>query len=136
MLWKTAAALSLAAGLGAASAPAEAQALRKIYFQNACARPVQVLIDSADDYHHWQPHAWYKYAAGEGSYLNDANHKPLRQLEDHSIYGYAETTDEARTLHWQGDGPEVDYQGGLYRTMKFNTKIDEDGDVLVRLTCD
>jgi len=129
-------AYSGAAALALVCAPAaKAQALRKLYVTNACHRPVQMLIEHADTYHNWRPQAWYKFPPGEGSYLKNAEGKMLLQLEDHEVYGYVETTDGNAMLRWQGDGPKADWQGAIYRTVKFTTRIDNDGDMVIRLTC-
>ncbi|HWU02950.1 MAG TPA: hypothetical protein VN222_09460 [Novosphingobium sp.] len=124
------------AAMLAVAAPAQAQALRKVYVRNACKRPVQLLVDSADAYHSWHPHAWYRFAPAQESYLNDPQGRPLRQLEDHELYAYIETTDAAEPLRWQGGGPEVTWEGAAFRTVRLNSRIDADGDMLVRITCD
>ncbi len=118
-----------------ASAPAEAQARRRIAIANDCGRPVQVMVHHADAYHNWHPHGWYQYAAYERYAYVKASGVQLTQLEDHNLYFYAETTDGGTPERWQGGGPEVQFKGGYYRTMKANTFVDRDGDLAIRLTC-
>ncbi|NBC36082.1 hypothetical protein GTZ99_05865 [Novosphingobium sp. FSY-8] len=131
----TACLIGIGASLFAATA-ADAAPRRKIYIKNACNRPLQVLVHHADGWRNWHPHAWYQYEPGEGSYVNNSDGEKLTQMDDHDLYMYAETTDDRRTLRWEGGGPEVTWRGATYTTMKMNTSVDRDGDRVVRLTCD
>ncbi len=114
---------------------AHAQALRKIVFANDCNRSIQLFVYSADSYHNWQPHGWYKFDPNDSYAYIRANGSPLLQLEDHDLYFYAETTDGGSVKRWQGGGPQVNYQGGIFNTMKANTWVNNDGDIAVRITC-
>lgn len=124
-----------AIALIASTGGAEAQASRKIVFANDCRRPVQLMVYHADAYRNWHPHGWYKFAAYDTYSYIRASGIVLKQLEDHNLYFYAETTDGGSVMRWQGGGPEVNYQGGTYRTTNANTFVNSDGDIAIRLTC-
>jgi len=130
----------IAALLAALSIPmaivpqAQAQARRMIYVKNACDRPVRILFFHTDAKGGHQQ-GWYYFNPAEGSYLRSQAGDKLTQIEDQPLYAYAETTDAAKRLHWQGEGPEVRQDGGFYRTMPLSTRIDADGDLLARITC-
>ncbi len=124
--------------VGAVQAPmqAHAQGRRLIYVKNACQRPVRVIFMHTDSARGPKQQGWYYFDAGEESYLRSAAGDKLTQIEDQPLYAYAETTDTKPRLHWQGDGPEVKQDGGLYRTMPMSIRIDADGDILTRFTCE
>ena len=127
---------TFAAMAGLTLAPvAHAQGRRLIYVKNVCSRPVRMIIEHTDGARGPHQQGWYYFNPGEGSYLRSAAGDKLTQVEETPLYAYAETTDEAKRLHWQGDGPEVKLDGGIYRTMAMSTKVDSDGDLLTRLTC-
>lgn len=126
-----AAALIALAGL---APQAQAQARRLIYVKNACERPVRIIFFHTDAKGGHQQ-GWYYFNPGESSYLRSPAGGKLTQIEDEPLYAYAETTDAAKRLHWQGTGPEVRQDGGFYRTMPLSTRIDADGDLLARMTC-
>ena len=115
---------------------AHAQGRRLIYVKNACQRPVRVIMLHTDSARGPKQQGWYYFNAGEESYLRSAAGDKLTQIEDQPLYAYAETTDTKARLHWQGDGPEAKQDGGLYRTMPMSIRIDADGDILTRFTCD
>jgi len=128
-------ALTVALAL-AGAATAHAQGRRLIYVKNACERPVRMIFIHTDSARGPKQQGWYYFNPGEASYLRSAAGDKLTQVEDQPLYGYAETTDMAKKLHWQGDGPEAKQDGGLYRTMVMSVRVDGDGDMLTRLTCD
>jgi hypothetical protein len=133
--WKTlASCVGLTLMLAASPTPAQAQARRLIYVQNACQRPVRVILYYADAKGTHQQ-GWYYFNPTESSYLRTEAGSKLTQIEDQPLYAYAETTDAAKRLHWQGEGPEMKQDGGIYRSMPLSTRIDADGDLLARITC-
>jgi len=123
------------ASLATFASDAHAAGRRNIYVRNACNRPIELLIDHADGYHNWHPHAWFRFAAGEGGYLRGSEGNILSQSEDHELYGYARTTDRGWPLYWEGNEQEVIWQGAAYKETKLNTTVDSDGDLVVRITC-
>lgn len=114
---------------------ASAQARRQIFVQNACARPLRVLL-AYTDHKGLHDQGWYYFGPRESSYLRSPAGDKLTQIEDIPLYAYAETIDAGRKLHWQGTGPEMKRDGGIYRSMPLTTKVDGDGDILARITCD
>jgi hypothetical protein len=134
MLRTTLASLAVLLSLAQANV-AHAQARRQIFVQNACSRPLRVLL-AHTDHKGLHDQGWYYFNARESSYLRSPAGDKLTQIEDVPLYAYAETTDSARKLHWQGQGPEIKRDGGIYRSMPLSTKVDADGDILARITCD
>jgi hypothetical protein len=126
----------LLAGTLIAASPAHAQGRRLIYVENACSRPARIIFMHTDSARGARQQGWYYFNPGEASYLRSPAGDKLTQIEDQPLYAYAETTDTRGKLHWQGDGPEVKLDGGIYRTMQMSTRVDVDGDLLTRLTCD
>lgn len=127
----SAALAALALGAGEASA----QARRQIFVQNACSRPLRVIL-AYTDHKGLHDQGWYYFNPRESSYLRSPAGEKLTQIEDIPLYAYAETTDAGRKLHWQGTGPEMKREGGIYRSMPLTTRVDGDGDILARITCD
>lgn len=130
--------IAIVATLGAIafSPVAHAQGRRLLYVQNVCQRPVRIIIINNDSARGQRQHGWYYFNPGEGSYLRSAAGDKLTQLEDQPLYAYSETTDLQKKLYWQGSGPEAKQDGGIYRTMSMSMRVDSDGDLLTRLTCD
>jgi len=116
------------------AATAHAQARRLIYVENACQRPVRVIVYHTDAKGAHQQ-GWYYFKPNEGSYLRSEAGIKLTHIEDSPLYAYAETTDASKRLYWQGNGPEVKQDGGFYRTMPLSTRVDNEGDLLARITC-
>jgi len=123
--------LALAGGTAAS-----AQGRRLIYAVNACQRPVRMIFVHTDSARGPHQQGWYYFSPGEGSYLRSAAGDKLTQIENQPLYAYSETTDMAKKLYWQGEGPEVKQDGGIYRTMQMSIRVDSDGDLLTRLTCE
>ncbi|MBB3955151.1 hypothetical protein [Novosphingobium sediminicola] len=135
MLRTSLACLVTLAALATGAQEAHAQARRQIFVQNACSRPLRVLLDYTD-HKGLHDQGWYYFNPRESSYLRSPAGDKLTQIEDIPLYAYAETTDTGRKLHWQGNGPEMKRDGGIYRSMPLTTKVDGDGDILARITCD
>lgn len=131
----TLAMIAALAALAGGAQQAWAQARRQIFVQNACARPLRVLL-AYTDHKGLHDQGWYYFGARESSYLRSPAGDKLTQIEDIPLYAYAETIDTGRKLHWQGSGPEMKRDGGIYRSMPLTTKVDGDGDILARITCD
>jgi uncharacterized membrane protein len=129
------AALALAAGLALSASQAQAQARRLIYLKNTCSRPLRLIIGHTDQ-RGFHQQGWYYFNPGDASYLRSNAGDKLVQIEDRPLYAYAETVDDGRRLYWQGTGPEVSMDGGIYRVMVLATRLDSDGDILARITCD
>lgn len=127
--------VAMLAALAAGSQEAAAQARRQIFVQNACSRPLRLLL-AYTDHKGLHDQGWYYFNPRESSYLRSPAGDKLTQIEDIPLYAYAETMDSGRKLHWQGNGPEVKRDGGIYRSMPLTTRVDGDGDVLARITCD
>jgi hypothetical protein len=115
---------------------AYAQGRRLIFVKNACSRPTRMIIVHTDSARGPKQQGWYYFTPGEASYLRSASGDKLSQIEDQALFAYAETNDAAPKLRWQGDGPEAKQDGAVYRTMRMSIRIDSDGDILTRLTCD
>lgn len=135
MLRTTLASLIAFAAIVSGAQQASAQARRQIFVQNACPRPLRVLLDYTD-HKGLHDQGWYYFNPRESSYLRAPTGEKLTQIEDIPLYAYAETTDAGRKLHWQGNGPEMKRDGGIYRSMPLTTRVDGDGDILARITCD
>jgi hypothetical protein len=129
-------ALALAMVAPLVGGQAYAQGRRLIYVENACSRPARLILVHTDSARGPKQQGWYYFKPAEASYLRSAAGEKLSQIEDQALFAYAETTDAAPKLRWQGDGPEAKQDGAVYRTMRMSTRIDRDGDILTRLTCD
>jgi uncharacterized membrane protein len=127
--------MALAAGLALATSQAHAQARRLIYLKNNCSRPVRIIVGNSDQ-RGFHQQGWYYFNPGDASYLRSNAGDKLVQIEDRPLYAYAETVDDGRRLYWQGSGPELSMDGGIYRSMVLATRLDSDGDILARITCD
>jgi hypothetical protein len=87
------AALALSVLGTAIPANAQAQELRPIMVENLCRKPIRLWINHADGYRNWHSHGSYFITAYQGStYLEDRGVR-LKQLTDHGLYFYAESTD-------------------------------------------
>lgn len=120
----------LLAGLGVP--PAIAQESREIAVENRCNRPIRVLIHHADQTRSWHPHAWFNFAAGEGPTALTSDGVTLRQLTDHELYFYAESTD--RRLVWEGNDSATTVGGQSYGLVKANTRVQR-GRTQVTISC-
>ena len=130
-------ALAVTAALMTIAIPvAHAQGRRLIYVQNACSRPLRILLVHTDSARGPKQQGWYYFTPGEAAYLRSQAGDKLNQIEGEQLYAYAETIDSAEKLRWQANGPEVRQDGGAYRTMPMSVRIDKDGDLLTRFTCD
>jgi hypothetical protein len=129
-------ALAVAAAPFVAVGDAHAQGRRLLYVKNACSRPARLIFVHTDSARGPKQQGWYYFAPGEASYLRAPTGEKLSQIEDQALFAYAETTDAAPKLRWQGDGPEARQDGAVYRTMRMSIRVDSDGDMLTRLTCD
>ena len=130
----TFAAIAIAAT--ASPAPVSAQALRSIYVRNDCYRPIELFVRHADEYRSWHQHGWFRLRPYRGTYLS-ANGARVRQLENHRLYFYAQTTDGGRTNYWQGGRNDslISFRGAAYRIRRALYSINARGDYQFRITC-
>ena len=123
----------LAASFVVAASPAQAVE-RELYFENACAHPVRVLVSHAYDEDSWDAHGWYEFTGNEDASQLVEDDEPLTQLDDHQMFIYAETTDGS-DIFWEGTDHYETFNEISYGMMRPALEVIS-GDLHVRLVCD
>ncbi|PWR23882.1 hypothetical protein [Zavarzinia compransoris] len=128
-----AALLGLAALQFVGTAAAQQPATREIRVVNKCRLPINLLIEHADGYRNWHPHAWYRIDALASTGLKNKNGDLLRQSDGLSLYYYAESVNGR--YFWQGTDSSTTWNNTTYRLRKAATYVSEQR-LTFELTCD
>jgi hypothetical protein len=112
---------------------AQSAVLRDVWFENACDRPIRLLLRHADQDRRWQSRGWWQIAAGDPpKALTSSGHR-IQHLSNHRLYFYAEALDGSVT--WEGDGQISAHLAGVAYRMRVATPTMVRGRLQVRLSC-